>query len=69
MENDHQLEIVEPNSSYQYYWKCIENSAENVFVRNISSSQWLWYIYYDLNSEILLLIRNNIRKLFFFRTS
>ena len=31
MENDHQLEIVEPNSSYQYYWKCIENSMENMF--------------------------------------
>ena len=36
MENDHQLEIVEPNSSYQYHWKCIENSMENMFKFEIS---------------------------------
>ena len=42
-----------------------EQYGKYVLVRNISSSQWLWYIYYDLSSEILVLIRNNIRKLFF----
>ena len=42
-----------------------EQYGKYVLVGNISSSQWLWYIYYDLSSEILVLIRNNIRKLFF----
>ena len=42
-----------------------EQYGKYVLVRNISSSQWLWYIYCDLSSEILVLIRNNIRKLFF----
>ena len=42
-----------------------EQYGKYVLVRNISYSQWLWYIYHDLSSEILMLIRNNIRKLFF----
>ena len=42
-----------------------EQYGKYVLVRNINSSQWLWYIYYDFSSEILVLIRNNIRKLFF----
>ena len=42
-----------------------EQYGKYVLVRNISSSQWLWYIYFDLSSEILVLICNNIRKLFF----